>query len=749
MSEFKTVTHSMPKKDAREKIRGDARYTDDLRIEGALYAGLVRSPYHHARLVAIDVEPALEIEGVVRVITSKDIPGIQAFGPILQDRPVLAVDVVRHMGEPVALVVAENRRSLAQGVKAVGVQYEILPAVLAPRDAISDGAIQIHPDGNLVSEYRIGRGDVEKGFALADMEVEDTFHLSRVAPGYLEPETAAAEWNSDGTLVVWVSSQKPFEDRTAISHVLGIEEDLIHVRGAVIGGAFGGKEDSGLPILAALGAWLTRRAVRMANTREESFQAHPKRHAGVVRCRLGATVDGLLVALQVDALLDTGAYASYGPAVGGAFTEIAAGPYRTPNVDIHTRVVYTNAPFSGAMRGFGAPQAAFALESMMDVLANRLGIDPVGIRRLNAWRKGDRTPTGVLLLEEPSIEPCLAEVEKSIKRLQTSPLTSAKQSGIGFALLLQAMGLGNGLPDDMSNRITWLPGGRVRVDTGTPDLGQGTQTVAAQIAAEALGLDYGDIELADLDTSRSPRGGVSCASRMTYMVGNATMLAAESAIESLISWAASALKRPPHDLRYEAGRVLIVGQEGESFPADEFVARAADEGEVLSGDGTFSFPYPPETTPQGLPVGMPHVMFGYGAHVARVEVDPAMGTVDVKEIVAIHDIGRAINPVGVQGQIEGGVAMGVGYALQEEVKLSESGHWTDNFTEYLLPTHLDVPVITTIVLEHPEPTGPLGARGVAEMSLTPVAPAIANAVAQATGKRIRRLPIRPEDLVGL
>ena len=747
MSKFKTVTRSELRKDAWGKVTGEAHYTDDIPLADLLHGGLLRSPHHHARIGAIDVSSALQVDGVVAVLTADDIPGEKTFGPILQDRPVLAFDVVRHLGEPVVLVLAKDRRVVEVAIKAIEIEFEVLPSVLNAIEALAPDSPKVHPDGNLLSEYDIGRGDIESGFSSADVILEESFHLPRISPAYLEPETAAAEWQDDDSLKVWVSSQQPFMDRDTISQVLDMPVDRIHVHGATIGGAFGGKEDAGLPVLAAFGAWATKRAVRLVNTREESIQAHPKRHAGVVTCKLGAKNDGTLVALSINAHMDTGAYASYGPAVGGVLTEIAPGPYRTPNVRVLTRVVYTNGPFSGAMRGFGAPQAAFAIESMVDMMAARLEIDSIELRRMNAWRKGDHTPTGVLLLQEPSIGACLDEVKKAMADLESVSPSAGKICGVGFALLVQAMGLGYGLPDDVTNRIEWLPNGQVRLDVGTPDLGQGTITVAAQMAAEALGTEYDDVEVAGLDTSTSPNGGVSCASRMTYMVGNASLLAVDHAIASLLDQASRDLDQPVEKLNYRGGKVYVGMDDPEGISASEFINRAAEEGRVLAGEGTYSFPYPPEITPKDLPIGMPHVMFGYGAHVARVEVDPDFGTVDVKEIVAIHDVGRAINPVGVEGQIEGGVAMGVGYAIQEEVKLKDDGTWTDSFTEYLLPTTLDTPKITPVILEHPEPSGPFGARGVAEMSLTPVAPAIVNAVADATGKRITSLPIKPELLI--
>jgi CO/xanthine dehydrogenase Mo-binding subunit len=410
--------------------------------------------------------------------------------------------------------------------------------------------------------------------------------------------------------------------------------------------------------------------------------------------------------------------------------------------------VYTNGPFAGAVRGFGAPQALFAVESMMDMMAAELGMDPIEFRRKNLWRQGERTPLGVLLREAPSLVACLERAAQERERLRQAASSPGKSSGVGVAAGIQPMGAGYGVSDDSTSRVEWLPDGRVRLDVGTPDMGQGTLNVAAQMAAEALGIGFESVQVAGLDTSVSPKGGMSAASRMTYMVGNAVQKAASRMIEALLEEAARALSLPREELSYRGGRVYRGSDDAEGISVAEFTSRAAEEGRVMSGEATFSFPYPPEIVPANLPPGLPHVLFCYSAHVARVEVDSDLGTIDVKEIVAIHDVGRAINPVAVEGQIEGGIAMGVGYALQEEVKLKGDGGWTDSFTEYLLPTTLDTPIITPIILEYPEPSGPFGATGVGESGVGPVAPAIANAVADAAGKRLTSLPIRPEALVG-
>jgi CO/xanthine dehydrogenase Mo-binding subunit len=552
-----------------------------------------------------------------------------------------------------------------------------------------------------------------------------------------------AEWHADGTLTAWVSSQQPFEDQHHIAHVLGLPLEAVQVKSAVIGGAFGGKEDSSLAILVALGAYMIKGGVRLVNNRHESFVAHPKRHPARLFCKIGAKRDGTLTALHTVVHLDTGAYASYGPAVGGLLTEMVPGAYRIPHVKVETSVVYTNSPYSGAMRGFGSPQAHFATESLIDMLAAKLGLDPLDMRQKNILRPGDHLFTRVTVNETAhSLPRILDHVREACDRLRQIPAAPGKIAGVGFALGMQSMGLGYRVPDDSTNRLEMRPDGTVRLFLGAPDIGQGLATAAEQIAAEALQLPYAAVRAVPLDTRVSPNGGVTCASRMTYTVGHSVALAAEQLIASVLDYAARALKAPRDTLRYQQGMVLTPS--GESLPISEFASRAADEGRPFRAEATFSFPYPEDTTPGHLPVGMPHVMIVFGAQVARVEIDPDLGTVGVTDVVAIHDVGRAINRAAVEGQIEGGVAMGIGYALYESVSLKQDGKWIDSFTEYLIPTTEDVPsTIESVILEVPEATGPYGVKGVGEIGLVPTAPAIANAVYHGVGVRATAIPIMP------
>jgi len=772
-----TIGKSEIRKDAWAKAAGTALYTADIPLKGVKAVAVVRSPHHHARFLAIDPNAAQTLPGVLAVITSSDFPvaagtpGGKTIGAIVPDRPPLANGVVRFIGEPVALVVAETLEQARRGAAAVQVEYERLPAVFDPLAALQPDSPLVHPGGNLLTEYDVTGGDLQAGFAAAEIILEETFTTPRAAPAYLEPEVAMATWaapqsgeaplgpgalpaplapgqvTGESVLWVWVSSQKPFADAKDIAYVLDLPVERVRAISAVIGGAFGGREDSSISVLAALAAWKTGHPVRLVNTRHESFTGHPKRHPAHLRLKLGATREGRLTALEATVHLDPGAYASYGPAIGGLLTEVVPVAYNIPNVRVNTRVVYTNTPICGAMRGFGAPQAHFATESLMDMLAQRLALDPVELRQRNVLKPGDRMFTGVIAGGATAGLPAILDhAAAAMQRLRAVPPAGGRRAGVGIAMLAQSMGYGHGLPDDSTNGLEWLPDGRVLVHLGAPELGQGLQTAAEQMTAEFLGLPYASIVTAGLDTHIVPDGGVTCASRMTYIVGNSLQEASHLLVDELLDYAAETTRQLRAGLRYAAGQVIL--PDGRQVNACDLAARAAEAGVRLKAQATFSFPYPSETTPQHLPIGMPHVMFGYGAQVARVEMDPELGTVEVTDVVAIHDVGRIINRLGAESQIEGGVVMGMGYALLEDMGLKSDGRWVDSFTEYLLPTSLDAPHrIQSILLETPEESGPFGARGIAEMCLSPPAPAIANAVCNATGRRARSIPIRPEMLV--
>ncbi len=734
--------------DAWEKVSGQARYVDDLAVPGLLTGLVFRSSHHHALILSLDLSEAEKVEGVISVLTSKDIPGSKIVGDIIQDRPVLAIDKVRFIGEPIAVIVAQDLDSAERARNAIQIEYEPLQPLFDPMEALQENAPPIHPNGNLCSATEAENGNIIAGFAQSDLILEETFRVPRIYPGYLEPETNLAIWKEPGQLEVWVSSQKPFSDRTAICQVLALPEDDVMVRSAAVGGAFGGKEDSSLALLAALAAWKTRTSVKISNTREESILAHPKRHPAVLQYKIGAKKDGTLMALHARVFMDTGAYASYGPAVAQLLTETVTGPYRIPNVKAETCLCYTNSPISGAMRGFGSPQTNFAYESMIELLADKLAMDSSSFRRKNIWRKGDKSYTRVRVNQPESIEACLDIAQAECAQLERIPSSPGKLAGVGYALAFQTMGLGRGVPDDSTNQLEWLPDGRILLRVGAPDLGQGLFTAAAQITAEALGVDLSQVMVENIDTSKSPDGGVTCASRMTYMVGNSLQKAAAQAVQTLLEETAHLLQTDSHQLCYHQGTVQRIDQPGAPvIPVAEIISRLAESEKKIQVNNTFSFPYGSEV-PDHLPVGMPHVLFCFGAQAARVEVDPLTGKVEVTHISAIHDVGKAINRNMVEGQIEGGVATGIGYALTEEVALKTNHQWVNDFTEYLIPTSMDVPQhIKSIILEYPEPTGPGGVKGIGEITLVPTAAAISQAVYKAVGVRTKSLPIKAEKVI--
>ena len=741
-----SIAKSIPRIDAIEKATGKAIYGADVVLPNLLFGAVHRSPHHHAEIIEIRKEKAEKVPGVVKVVTGEDIPGEKIFGPDVVDKPVIAFGRVRQAGDPIAIVVAESKEIAKEAVALIEVEYEILPAVFDPAAALEEDAPQLYKEGNLLCENRHQLGDVEAGFREADLVIEKTYTVQRIAPAYLEPEVSTGSWNPDGILKVWANTQMPFQDQKEISAVLDLPLDKVHVITPYIGGSFGGKSDATMTLLAAVAAWAVKGNVQLVNSREESMLAHPKRHPGIMNYKVGAKKDGTLVALEADFLFDTGAYASYGKAVGGISSEVAGGSYRIPNVNVRTRVAYTNSPFGGSIRGVSGPQVSFACESTMDILINELGLDPIEFRKMNMWKEGDTTYFGVKIQEDPSLGLCLDKANEIIQDYPQKPWREDKLCGVGIASSLLKMGMGYGLPDDCTSRLEWLPSGKVRLYLGSPDIGQGVKTIGTQLVAELLELTPDEIEVQDIDTSVNPNGGPTNTSRSTMILGNSLEKTAEEAVEVLMSYACEDLRVDPELLSYQSGQVIVDDPDQKrSIHFSEIAAKAHQNRVFLRAEGTASFPYP-DDTPEDMPFGT-HVMWCYGVHLVFAEVDPVFGDVEIVDYYAIHDVGKAINPISVEGQIEGGVAMGVGYALMEDMKLKGDNTWVDNFSEYILPTILDIPRIHSIIVEQPNPLGKFGVKGLGEPVTVAVAGAIANAVYSATGKRVTHLPICSSDLI--
>jgi CO/xanthine dehydrogenase Mo-binding subunit len=708
---------SLPRPDALSKVTGAARYPADLIQPGMLYLRVVFAERPHARITSLDTAPALAHPGVVAVLTAADVP-YNAYGLIDADQAVLCDDAVRFEGDKVALVVAETKDAAEAGAKLVAVTYEDLPAVTDPADALLANAPLVHErlGTNLLLHVPIRKGDVESAFASADVVLDGEFSTSWQEHAYLQPEAGVAFWDDEGRIVIETAGQWLHEDRRQIAAMLELAEEEVIVRYTAIGGAFGGREDLSIQHLLALAAWKLRRPVALQWSREESMIAHHKRHPMRIRCRWAATKDGRITAVRAEVLADGGAYASTSVEVTKAATIFASGCYEVPNVWVDGRVVYTNNVPCGAFRGFGAPQAHFAAEIMVTRLAHALGIDPAELRRRNVYREGGIEPTqhslpaGVSAL--PVLERCIEEARTRLRydEPREQPAAAHLRRGVGIACGMKNVGYSFGFPEQATATVELY--GRAELERavlriGAADVGQGTHLILRQIAAEALGVPLEKVALVATDSAASPNAGSASASRMTLMGGRAVH---DAALAARAAWSAT----------------------------EDYTAQA-----------TVQF-HPAATTPLD-PVsgaGTPNYCYGYAAQAVEVEVNTLTGQVRVLRVISVHDVGRAINLQQVEGQIEGCLAQALGYALLEHFQVREGHVLTPYLSTYLLPTALDMPEeIVPVVLELADPSGPYGARGVAEMPLVPFAPAVASAIYDATGIWLTQQPMIPERVL--
>ncbi len=738
---------AVPRVDAAPKLRGEPVYMTDRQFENPCYGRVLRARYPHARIRGIDVSRARALPGVICVLTWQDVPGLNGFGIVIPDQPVLCRDKVRMLGDAVALVAAETPEIAAQALDLIEVDYEVLPVVHDPLDAMMPDSPKVHEGGNIHLRTVIRRGDVQSAFARAAVVADHVYITPRQAHICLETEGGWAQLLPDGTLMLWVAAQAAFRDRLQLARILGWPPERIREVSSPAGGAFGSKDELTVQHHLALLALHTHgRPVRLHLSREESMVAGIKRHPFVIHMRTAAAEDGSLLANQVFLVADTGAYASLGGPVLNLAIEHAGGPYRFPNVEFVGFCVYTNNGVAGAFRGFGVPQVALALESNLDEIARALGRDPIDLRRQNALRRGERVSIGHRLTTAVGTQACLDAVEASElwqrrdekKRAVTEPW---KRRGVGVACAMQGLGLGKGIPDYGAAVIELLPGGRFRVGISIQEIGTGNQTAYAQFAAEALACDLDDVEVVQGDTGYCADSGTVTATRSVYTGGKAILLAAERMVELLKRCAAARLGRRPEELECRAGRVVAQDEEaGISYA--ECYDEARRQGLPVAVRGSFTWPESDEEIPGAF--GLPHHVYGYGAQAALVEVDTFTGEVKVLEVVSAVDAGRAINPQGIEGQSDGGVVQGMGLALMEDTIIDGGLFRNPNLATYIIPSAGDAPKIETRIVEVPEETGPLGAKGLGEVPIVPAAPAIFNAIHDAVGVRLLRAPATPE-----
>ena len=642
----------------------------------------------------------------------------------------------------------EDEQTAQAALEAIRVEYEQLPGIFDAMEALKPEARRVWSDkSNLCDHLVIEHGDIEAGFNEADIIIEHTYQTQRIEHAFLETEGAVA-LVEDGTIIVYTCCQSPHRDRMQIARALGIPEDRVRVITPHIGGAFGGKDEAHVQIHTALLAYATGKPVKLIRNREELILTHVKRHPVVIRYRSGAKQDGLLTAIQVEATGDTGPYKNAGREVMGLLAEMSGGPYKIPNARLEARTVFTNNPICGAMRGFGIPQAAFACEAQMDALAKALNIDPLEIRLRNGLETGTIMPSGVTIREGRGMKACLLEAARLAgweekDHIERSPAPHLRR-GWGMATIMFTVGLGRNTTDQAGVRLEMSPDGLVIMRTGAADMGQGIHTALAQMAAEALGVDLSSVRVIQPDTAQASDAGPAVASRQIFVSGNAVLRAAQPIRAALIETASEETGLPTELLSLHGGRVYAEG-ELLAVSVAELAAKAQERNRSLQADGFYAMEYPENLPPKSYPYA--HAVFTFGTQVAKVLVDIETGQVRLEELVAVHDAGRIINPGGALGQLEGGCIMGIGYALLEELQVDQGKTITCGLDTYLIPTALDTTLIKAKVLEIPEPFGPYGAKGLGESPLTPTAPAIHNAVRDALGVALNRIPITPERVL--
>ncbi len=749
---LRQVGRSLVRTDAPGKAQGRTRYAGDYVMPGMLHVKVLRAPLASARLERLDATKARALEGVACVLTAAelpdrlaptDIPGQTGRKRLDTDQQILVRERVRYHGEPLALIAAETLNLAEQAADLIEVELEPLPGVYDPEDALEPGAPLVQGVDNVISTYKVRKGDPDAGFAAADLVVENCFRTQFVEHAFLEPEVGLAWVDENDVISIRVSTQV-IEHFRFIADAVGVSHNQVRILGAMVGGGFGGKEDVTVEIYLALLAKATGRPVRLAYTREDSFFGHGKRHPFVIRHKTGVTKDGKITALQVDITADAGAYVFLSPYVLLYGTVAAPGPYRVDNLRVDARAIATNNMYTSAFRGFGAAQACVAHEQQMDEIAKALGIDRLELRRRNFLSTGDLLATGYPIESAVWSDDCMTKAWEALG--EPTPDDGPVKTGRGVATYQQSYGRITWLHDTSEAWVGVEMDGTVVVRSGVVDIGAGQVSALAQIAAELLGVALDQVKIYHSDSATTPLAGTTTATRALYMTGNAARLAAEAVRGRLVARAAQVFGVEASAVDLAESRAFVPDAPDQSMALEDLVALCASEGIHRSELAMFRAPFTGEIDRE-TGQGRVHPDYAYGAHAIEVAVDTETGEVTVLKSVGAHDVGQAINPAAVAGQIEGGAAQGQGYALSEAMIYQDGRLMTPSFSEYLIPTAMDVPEVQSIILESRSGVGPFGAKGIGEPALTPVAPAIANAVADAIGTRVFELPITPERVV--
>ena len=742
---FRVIGTRVPKLDALEKVTGEVQYLPDLEVPGMVWGKILRTTVPHARIRRLDTRRAEALPGVLGVVTAANVDQ-HPFG-YAKDHLALKRDVVRCIRDEVAAVAAETEAIAAEACRLIEVDYETLPAVFDPVAALAPEAPRIHPQfpGNLVSfAYRFGAGDVDRAFREADCVVEGTYTLPYVTTACLGTMAAIAAWDGRDQLTMWSTTQIPFLYQRDLAEALGITGDRVRVIQPPVGGNFGrGLDLYPIDIITALLARHVRRPVKIVFDRDEEFLASPTREPCVFTLHTAARADGTLLARDARVVIDNGAYVSWGSTTPYVMMTTLAGFYRCPNVRFESSIVYTNNVYSGSMRGYGNLESTFAIEAQMDDLAARLGLDRLAIRRLNANRPGDVTPQG-LRITSCALTECFDAVARDAARALPRPPRPGWRRGVGYAGMFHVGGGARVYRSDGCGAIVKLDDfGKVTLITGASEIGQGSETVLAMIVAETLGVPLDRVAVVNSDTAIKPWDVGVHASRTTFIAGNAALLAAQDVRRQLLTLAAAQLDEPAEALDCADGAVFVAAAPQRRLAYDR-VVRAGhfrEGGRIVIGQAFYD---PPTQMLDKDFRGNVSVTYGFAAQAAVLEVEEATGKIEVLRVASAHDVGRALNPVGCEGQIEGGIHMGLGYCLTEELKLAEGRVLNPGFLDYKLLTAPDMPEIVISLIETVDEAGPFGAKGLGEAGTIPISAAVANAVTDAVGVRVTALPLTPE-----
>jgi len=749
------VGKSVLRVDGRDKVTGQAKFIDDYKMAGLLHGAVLRSPIAYGEILEINSKKAENFPGVKAVLTAGDIPGCNIVPLVVPDQPFFAEQFVRFHGEAVAAVVAENAEIAHHALSLIEVKYRELEPLLSIEASMEPGAREIHQPGNIFKTYQVLKGNPETALQEAEVIIENEYRTTYQEHAYLETNGALAVPESD-RITVYGSMQCPFYVQGAVAAILNYPLNKVRVIQAETGGGFGGKEDvpSLVAGMASLMAWKVKRPVKYILSRKEDLLAMSKRHPAVIKYKTGAKKTGEITAVEVEYLIDGGAYTTLSTIVLFRGVVHAPGPYRIPNVRVVGKAVATNKLPCGAYRGFGSPQVIFACESQMDELAAKLGMDPLELRKLNALKPGDETAWGQEVSESMGFWETMEKAEKSCnwteKRRAYQNQTGDLRKGIGVSTFLYGVGLdAHGAYLARAGAFVQVcSDGTVQAAVGTVEMGQGMNTALSQILAEALGCEVEQVYLMEADTSRVPDSGPTVASRATLSSGNALMDAARQLKERLMAGAAEEGKIPQADLELSGGYLKQKSTSRELMDFCKLVHILSKKRVHLTAQGWWVNPYQGVDLETGL--GIPYNIYTWVTQIAEVEVDLQTGETRVEHFTSAHDIGKAVNPLALEGQIEGGVLQGIGYGLCEDFIYDAKGRaLTLDFATYIIPTMADAPEITPIIVEHPYSQGPFGAKGVGETPLMGAAPAVTNAIRQACGVVIRHLPATPEKIFGI